>query len=102
MKKSTAIICPGNSRKPHKCKVSDFYKDENRRGGGHSRLCKECHKAHGRDYFKQEYYPKNREKLIGASTMNREKRKHGGHLTGLRDDLSNGRGALYRLRAALH
>lgn len=34
--------------------------------------------------------------------MQKSTKKHGGHLAGLRDDLSKGRGALYRLRAALH
>jgi hypothetical protein len=58
------IVCPGFDRDAHKCHEADFYRDENRRGGGRSYLCKECHKARSREYFRTKYYPENRDELI--------------------------------------
>jgi hypothetical protein len=72
MKKSTKLICPGYETEPHECRPSDFYTDPARRGGGHSRLCKECHKARGREYFKTKYYPAHKEALIEAVIKRRK------------------------------
>ena len=58
--------CPGFHRDSHECDESDFYADAKRRGGGLSRLCKECHKAKNREYFKSKYYPKHAEELKDA------------------------------------
>ena len=71
-KKAVKLVCPGYQVEPHEVRLQDFYKDANRRGGGHSRLCKECHKARGREYFKNTYYPEHKEALIEAVIERRE------------------------------
>lgn len=66
--------CPGYDREAHTLPVHDFYKDAGRRGGGYSRLCKECHKARGRVAAKA-WYEGNKEKQKDAVTARRKAAK---------------------------
>ena len=69
------ITCPGHGegREPHDLPPSAFYTDKGR-STGYSRLCRECHKAKGRSYFKG-YYQEHKDAIIEAVGERRQKAK---------------------------
>ncbi len=78
-------VCPGfvgllYTQEAHNLQEGAFYLDPARAGGGLSRLCKECHKARSREYFKT-YYALHREQIIARVLAARKKRDERARLT---------------------
>ena len=61
--------CPGYGRGDHEETEENFYIDKSR-GNGRSALCRACHCAKNRAYYKG-YYDRNRKTIIEKVILNR-------------------------------
>jgi ribosomal protein L32 len=71
-KKMPALVeCPGCGRVRRR---AEYYQDRTR-PSGLSRLCKDCHKARMRQYWRETYYPQNKETIIAKVMARMARRK---------------------------